>query len=90
MTYTIRTSLFVRHVFLAGLAASSLCARPVRGEAEPARESVSAHVDGPCFARFVPERMDDFAWENDRIGFRVFGPALSLVEETGNGVDVWV
>lgn len=57
----------------------------------PAPEAGTVII-GPCFARFVPERMDDFAWENDRIGFRVFGPALSEAEpgQTGNGVDVWV
>jgi len=26
------------------------------------------------FARFVPERTDDFAWENDRMAFRTYGP----------------
>jgi unsaturated rhamnogalacturonyl hydrolase len=41
------------------------------------------------FARFVPERMDDFAWENDRIAFRMYGPALE-VETVSPGIDVWV
>ena len=41
------------------------------------------------FGRFVPERMDDFAWENDRIAFRVYGPALE-VETVSPGLDVWV
>ncbi|NQV33809.1 MAG: DUF4861 family protein, partial [Phycisphaeraceae bacterium] len=41
------------------------------------------------FGRFVPERMDDFAWENDRIAFRVYGPALE-VETVSPGIDVWV
>ena len=43
------------------------------------------------FARFVPERMDDFAWENDRIAFRMYGPALQKHDgdKTGSGVDVW-
>lgn len=43
------------------------------------------------FARFVPERADDFAWENDRIAFRMYGPALQKTEgnKTGSGVDVW-
>jgi pectinesterase len=36
--------------------------------------------------RFVPPR-EDIAWENDRIAFRVYGPAL--VAEVSNGVDVW-
>ncbi len=42
-----------------------------------------------AFGRFVPERMDDFAWENDRIAFRVYGPALE-VETVSPGIDVWV
>jgi len=43
------------------------------------------------FARFVPERMDDFAWENDRIAHRVYGPALTKkVGTVSSGVDVWV
>ena len=43
------------------------------------------------FARFVPERADDFAWENDRIAFRMYGPALEKQDgdKTGSGVDVW-
>lgn len=39
-------------------------------------------------ARFVPERMDDFAWENDRMAFRAYGPALAAEDATG-GIDVW-
>ena len=42
------------------------------------------------YARFVPERYDDFAWENDRIAFRVYGKALEKVpDEMGYGLDVW-
>jgi rhamnogalacturonyl hydrolase YesR len=42
------------------------------------------------FARFVPERYDDFAWENDRIAFRVYGKALENVpDEMAYGQDVW-
>lgn len=40
------------------------------------------------YARYVKERMDDFAWENDRVAFRMYGPALK-VETHGSGVDVW-
>ncbi len=42
-----------------------------------------------AFARHVPERFDDIAWENDRIAFRIYGPALERREQTGSGVDVW-
>ncbi|MDR1371017.1 MAG: DUF4861 domain-containing protein [Dysgonamonadaceae bacterium] len=41
------------------------------------------------FGRAVPERKDDFAWENDRIAFRMYGPALAN-ENPSNGVDVWL
>jgi unsaturated rhamnogalacturonyl hydrolase len=41
------------------------------------------------FGRLVPERMDDFAWENDRIAFRMYGPALQKTGEISNGIDVW-
>jgi len=41
------------------------------------------------FGRFVSERKDDFAWENDRIAFRMYGPKLAN-ENPSNGVDVWL
>lgn len=41
------------------------------------------------FGRFVPERKDDFAWENDRIAYRMYGPALED-ETITPGIDVWV
>ena len=41
------------------------------------------------FGRKIPERKDDFAWENDRIAFRVYGPALAP-ENPSNGVDIWL
>ncbi len=41
------------------------------------------------FGRLVPERMDDFAWENNLIGFRMYGPALQATGEISNGIDIW-
>ncbi|MDR2982152.1 MAG: glycoside hydrolase family 88 protein [Puniceicoccales bacterium] len=42
-------------------------------------------------ARFVPERMDDYAWESDRIAHRMYGPALIKGEGTlCSGVDIWL
>jgi hypothetical protein len=35
------------------------------------------------WARLVPERLDDFAWENDLIAFRTYGPENS-------GIDCWL
>lgn len=40
--------------------------------------------------RQYPERLDDIAFENDRIGFRLYGPALQRKGEKGYGHDVWV
>lgn len=42
------------------------------------------------FGRFVPERMDDYAWENDRIAFRIYGTALIEKDGPSNGLDVWI
>jgi hypothetical protein len=49
----------------------------------------------PCaYARFVPERYDDMAWENDRIAHRMYGPALNSALAGGSrlrssGIDIW-
>ena len=42
------------------------------------------------YARFVPERKDDFAWENDQIAFRTYGKAIEKTKEDAYGLDVWV
>lgn len=43
------------------------------------------------FGRYVPERKDDFAWENNKIAFRMYGRELEKTpKEMGLGVDVWV
>ncbi len=42
-----------------------------------------------CHGSFHPERRDDFAWENDRGCYRVYGPALGRTGERSFGVDVW-
>jgi hypothetical protein len=49
------------------------------------------------FARFVPERTDDFAWENDRVAFRTYGPnAEQLYDQKSpdgtlsSGMDCWL
>lgn len=52
------------------------------------KEGEPASVDAKTFVRYVPERKDDIAWENDRIAFRMYGPALAA-ENPSNGVDVW-
>jgi len=47
-------------------------------------------VDSWVSGRHYPERLDDIAFENDRIGFRLYGPALQKRGEKGFGHDVWV
>ena len=47
-----------------------------------------APVKAKTFGRFVPERKDDFAWENDFAAYRMYGPALAK-ENPSNGVDFW-
>ncbi len=42
-----------------------------------------------CYGRIFPERKDDFAWENDRGAYRVYGPALQQTGEKSYGIDVW-
>ena len=41
------------------------------------------------YGRHVPERKDDFAWENEYAAFRMYGPALKA-ENPSNGVDLWI
>ncbi|MEG1623178.1 MAG: DUF4861 family protein [Alistipes sp.] len=41
------------------------------------------------FGRYVPERKDDYAWENDKIAYRLYGPALES-ELSAPGIDVWL
>jgi hypothetical protein len=51
--------------------------------------SQSGTGEAQTFARFVPERKDDFAWENDLIAFRAYGPALRESAEN-SGIDAWL
>jgi hypothetical protein len=48
-------------------------------------------ADVPVIAcgRHYPERADDIAWENDRVAFRTYGPALQATGEKAFGYDVW-
>lgn len=50
-----------------------------------------------CYSRFVPERTDDFAWENNKVAYRTFGPtAQKMIEEEtaggtlSSGIDAWL
>jgi unsaturated rhamnogalacturonyl hydrolase len=41
-------------------------------------------------AYYIRQRKDDFAWENDKIAFRMYGQELQRTELTSSGIDVWV
>ena len=54
-------------------------------------------IENYCYSRFVPERTDDYAWENNRVAFRTFGPtAQNMVEQNikggtlTSGIDAWL
>lgn len=54
-------------------------------------------TEAHCYSRFVPERTDDYAWENNRVAFRTFGPtAQKMIEENikggtlTSGIDAWL
>ncbi len=62
-----------------------------------AGKPVTKQPDTRTYCRFVPERMDDFAWENDKVAFRVYGPKCEELFEQGNpgglissGIDCWL
>ncbi len=41
------------------------------------------------YGRQFPERVDDMAWENDKVAFRCYGPALQRSGERAWGYDIW-
>ena len=41
------------------------------------------------FGKQYPERVDDFVWENDLVGFRAYGPGLQAKGERGFGYDIF-
>jgi len=43
----------------------------------------------PLYARLVPERDDDFAWENEQVTYRIYGKALEATGQVFPGIDVW-
>jgi len=57
------------------------------------QRQLAARDDYKVYGRFVRERHDDFAWENDLIAHRMYGPDLETWAKeplTSSGVDVWV
>ncbi|WP_034752396.1 DUF4861 family protein [Chryseobacterium daeguense] len=60
-------------------------------------KSPLAETKAKTYSRLVPERVDDYAWENDKVAFRVYGPKGQKEAEEGikgstlsSGVDIWL
>ncbi|GAA4295996.1 DUF4861 family protein [Aestuariibaculum suncheonense] len=60
-------------------------------------DTITPKAETVCYSRFVPERTDDYAWENDKVAFRVYGPTAQKLAEEGDpagtlssGVDAWL
>jgi hypothetical protein len=60
-------------------------------------ESQKPKTEESCYSRFVPERTDDYAWENNKVAFRTYGPtAQKMVEDNikggtlTSGIDGWL
>lgn len=53
------------------------------------RRGKPAPVEPITYCRYVPERYDDFAWENDRVAFRIYGAALNGRSDNAYGSDIW-
>ncbi|MEO6567486.1 MAG: DUF4861 family protein [Opitutaceae bacterium] len=81
--------LIFQHDFAAGEKAATFTVERI--------EALAPVFPSKAYARFVPERLDDFAWENDKVAHRTYGPALGApdTEKTGkevlvtSGLDIW-
>ena len=54
-----------------------------------AKKGQPAAYEAKVYGRQFPERVDDMAWENDKVAFRCYGPALQRNGERAWGYDVW-
>jgi hypothetical protein len=60
-------------------------------------ENTEPEVINYCYSRFVPERTDDYAWENNKVAFRTYGPNAQYRFENNmkegtlsSGIDAWL
>lgn len=74
--------LIFQHDFAAGEKSATFTVEQI-GEVAPV-------FPAKVFARHVPERLDDFAWENDKVAHRTYGPALAAPAAPGSGKEVLV
>ena len=82
----IADQLLFQHDFAAGEGSAAFTVARTEGPVPP--------FAARTFARVVPERLDDFAWENDRIAHRTYGFGLETAAAgrsrmVSSGLDVW-
>ena len=53
------------------------------------RTGIADSVPATSVGRKYPERLDDLAWENDKAGYRAYGPALQARGEKAFGYDIF-
>jgi pectinesterase len=81
--------LIFQHSFTAGEKSATYTVEKIDG--------VAPVFAAQTYARYVPERLDDFGWENDKLGHRTYGPALAAPAPAGvtkevlvtSGLDLW-
>jgi len=74
--------LIFQHNFAAGEKAATFTVEKI--------DTVAPVFPAKVSARYVGERLDDFAWENDKVAHRTYGPALAAPAAPGSGKEVLV
>ena len=74
--------LIFQHSFAAGEKSATFTVEQI--------DTVAPVFPTKVFARYVGERLDDFAWENDKLAHRTYGPALAAPAAPGSGKEVLV
>lgn len=54
------------------------------------KERQPKRIESKVFGQQIKWRKDDFAWENNCIAYRLYGPALQKSGEKAYGYDIWV
>lgn len=82
-------------LFQVAIAANAENTYTVTGAADAANQRPQSEIT--TYSRFVPERTDDYTWENDRVAFRTYGPVAQQLVEQGkpggtltSGIDAWL
>ena len=52
-------------------------------------DAVSKVKKGPVYGKIYPDRRDDIAYENEVVGFRIYGPATQKAGEKAFGYDIF-